>query len=348
MQPSSGVRFALPILLLILLGVAACGGPDVRAPFTDSRIPPGLDHRFYPPQGWAWGLLQVGSAPPVRYGVSAPAGATQAQVLILTSYGEPAEAWFETVRDLNARGYVVWVMEPAGQGGSGRYGGRRDLGDAPSLDPDVAALLLFPNRIAANTPLFVLASGASAPVAMRAAGMGLKAQGLILSAPRFDAGSTGDLEKAARMRRFGLGWLRADAGEVWRRDGKDDLGLGFTHDPARGRLRQAWQIANPDLRMGGPSWRWRAAFADQVTGARLARPGVHLPTLVLAAPWDGVSPCSGIANCSCLPIPGAGRDPQLETDDLRSAWLVAVLGFIEPSGAALAPERPAVTVDSGG
>src|SRR3569832_916048 len=104
-RPSSGVRRALPFLILLLLALGACRpGDDPRAPFTDSRIPPGLEHRFYPPQGWTWGLLKIGTAPPVRYGVAAPASTARSQVLILPGYGEPAEAWFEIANELIAHG----------------------------------------------------------------------------------------------------------------------------------------------------------------------------------------------------------------------------------------------------
>src|SRR5665213_1874731 len=107
------------IISVILAGLlAACGGGD-RSPFADSRMPPDLAERFYPPEGWAWGFVKVGDAPAQLYGVAAPAGAPRGDILILADYGELAETWFETARDLNRRGYAVWILEGAGQGGSG-------------------------------------------------------------------------------------------------------------------------------------------------------------------------------------------------------------------------------------
>jgi lysophospholipase len=43
-------------------------------------------------------------------------------------------------------------------------------------------------------------------------------------------------------------------------------------------VQQAWQLANPDLRMGAPSLAWYAAFYDAVdaTGGDLKR--VHTPS----------------------------------------------------------------------
>jgi lysophospholipase len=67
--------------LVGLVELATRGGE--RDAFLDSRPPPGLAQRFYPPAGWAWGLIQLGDGPAQRYGVSGPAGAPRAEVLIL-------------------------------------------------------------------------------------------------------------------------------------------------------------------------------------------------------------------------------------------------------------------------
>ena len=108
----------------LILGIAAgllgaCSGSGDLAPFAESRTPASLAERFYPPEGWAWGFVRIGEAPDQRYGVAAPNGVPRAEILILPDYGETAETWFETVRDLNHRGFAVWVLEGAGQGGSG-------------------------------------------------------------------------------------------------------------------------------------------------------------------------------------------------------------------------------------
>src|ERR1700722_13846 len=112
----------------IVFAVVSVGGHDSRDAFVDSRPPPDFAERFYPPESWAWGELQPDGGSIQRYGVSAPAVVARADVLILPDYGESAETWFETARDLNAAGYAVWVLEGVGQGGSGRFPGRRDVG----------------------------------------------------------------------------------------------------------------------------------------------------------------------------------------------------------------------------
>lgn len=242
------------LVLVLLLLLAACGGDD-RAPFADSRIPAALAPRFHPPEGWAWGLVKVGDTPAQRYGVSTTATTPVAHILILTGYGESAEAWFETVRELNGRGYTVWVLERAGQGGSGRFASPRDMGHVPSFDPDIAAVRGMQRAVIRERPI-VVGHGVGALVALRAA---VPTRGLILCAPVLDDPKMrGRREQAVWMRRLGFGWLRPPGSKGWDRD-------------APLTIQRHWQLANPDLRMGGPSWSWEAAFLESADAARSAK-----------------------------------------------------------------------------
>ena len=310
-----------------LLAFAGCRLRDDRAPFTDSRPPPGLQARFYPPEGWGWGLVQVGDTPPARYGVSAPPRRPRADVVILPGYGEPAEVWFETARALNARGHVVWVLEPVGQGGSGRYAMPRDLGHADSLQPDVANLQAFVRSFVRRRPLVLIASREAAPQALAALRSGLTVDGAILTSPVLAPAPTAadPLEALARLGAWGG---RAPGARPRRREGPDDLALGLTHDRRRGALRLSWQTANPDLRMGGPSRAWRAAFAESVRRAALPSPS-RVPLLVVAPDGAATPLCRRRPDCRLLTIAGAGAALQLERDDLRSPWLAAVSAFVD-------------------
>ncbi len=88
--------------------------------------------------------------------------------MILPDYGESAETWFETIRQLTAAGETVWVLEGVGEGGSGRLTGRRDLGELTSFDPDVAAtdaMIDLVIRPTPQRPLLLLGEGVGAVVA---------------------------------------------------------------------------------------------------------------------------------------------------------------------------------------
>ena len=327
-------RLALAGLLLLLAG---CGGSDDRAPFAESRIPPSLAPRFWAPEGWSWGLVHVGEAPAQRYGVASTSGGRRASVLILTGYGESAEAWFETVGDLTARGYTVWVLERAGQGGSARYVSPRDLGHVPAFDDDIAAtraLLRMIQGGAPETPVILLGHSVGGLIALRAVERGATVDGLVLSAPAFAAGERAD-GPGAWLVKAGLGRVPAVWGAGWRRDGPDARAAGLTSDPSRGKVQSAWQLANPDLRMGGQSLGWLAAFGDASVAAEADLGAVGTPTLLLSAGADRNADaaaqdrvCRALARCELQRLAGARHALYLERDAIRAPWLASLDGFI--------------------
>jgi len=316
-------------IFIVLAGLlAACGGGD-PAPFAESRTPPGLAERFYPPEGWAWGLVKVGDAPAQRYGVGAPASVPRANILILPDYGETAETWFETARDFNRRGYVVWILEGAGQGGSGRLVLPRDLGYAESFAPDVAAVQAMVSTVirpGARAPLAIVGQGVGALIARLAVRQGLEPAALILSAPSLDPRLPGAPGALARVRLLHLDRLRVIGTSAWRGTMKDAFARRATHDRRRGAVTLAWQHANPDLRMGGPSLRWQAALHAAQLTARRELAAIAVPTLVVEG--DRGEGCLTLARCSAIRLPGAGSALELETDSARDAWLAAISVFL--------------------
>ena len=325
------------ILAGLLLLLAACGGGDGRAPFVESRIPPALSPRFWAPEGWAWGLLKIGDAPAQRYGVSSTPITPQAQILILSGYGESAEVWFETARDLNARGYSVWVLERAGQGGSERYALPRDLGHAPSFNDDIRAVKTLARMMEAaspGTPIIILGHSVGGLVAVAAAEQGAPVEGLILSAPAFAGKDLVDSSKASLVK-VGMGRLPAAWGAGWNRNGPDGRGEGLTGDIWRGGVQKAWQTANPDLRMGGPSLGWLSAFRQT---SRAIEPGLarlETPTVLLSGGLDRNADaaeqarvCKIMAHCDLATFKAGHHALHLESDAVRAPWLAAVDAFV--------------------
>lgn len=321
--------------IAVLLLLAACKVGDSDA-FVQSQTPAALGGRFYPPEGWGWGLLQLGDAPPQRYGVSAPSTVLRAQVLILPDYGESAETWFETASDLNGMGYAVWVLDGAGQGGSARLTGPRDLGYARSFNPDAAAVRAMINTVirpTSSTPLFILGEGVGAMVAIRAGERPLDARGLILSNPALDdrpGGAMTDLQVLLG------GKGRALGAKPWRRNGPDAFEAGGTHDPWRGRTTRLWQAANPDLRIGAPSLAWVSAFNLSAGLARRDLKDQQTLALVLE-PAAGAQGCRALPHCEAHSLAGAGPMLELEKDAVRHAWLTDIDAFMR---ARLAPPAP--------
>ncbi len=326
----------------LALTVSACGDGASRAPFADTRTPPALGTRFYPPQGWAWGFVRSGEGLTQRYGVASPPVAPKAVILILTGYGESAEKWFETADDLVDKGFTVWVLERQGQGGSERATPWRDLGHADSFDPDVAVVRALVNgviRPKGDIPLVVVGHSEGGLIGLRAMEDGLHADGLVLSSPALGLvtlpRSRAEFARFTPvMRTLRLGWIKTPDQPGWRREGPDGFQLGLTHDGERGRVQDAWMLANPDLRMGGRSLGWYAAFFDTSDAAARDARKVEAPVLMLDAGRDRVVTagpqtrlCAAMSGCQETRYPNAGHDLHMESDAVRQPWLDAIVDF---------------------
>jgi lysophospholipase len=320
----TAVALALVVaaVVFVVMGLTGHVGSDA---FIDSRPPPDLAERFYPPENWAWGELQPEGGVAQRYGVSAPAVAPRADILILPDYGESAETWFETTRDLGGAGFTVWVLEGVGQGGSARIGGPRDLGELKRFDGDLAGVrgmidsVIRPTR---ERPLVIVGQGVGALVAARVAETGPAPAALVLSAPR-----CGPATPAGALVYLGLGAFRAPGGDAWNRAGPDDFATHRTHDRWRGAVTHAWQIANPDLRLGGPSLDWQAAFGRLQHDAEAGAARLSGPILLIDN--GGPSACLAPPVTVRRSLAGAGPALELEDDHWRAGWLAAVEAFTQ-------------------
>lgn len=304
----------------------ALAGCDRDRPATaETRTPAGLATRYFPPAGWGWGEVVVPGAPPLRYGVAAPAGeAAQGQVLILPGQGEPVEAWFETANALVDRGYLVWAIDWAGQGGSGRWSRTADRLYVPSVDLDVAALRRLVAEVvrpAGHAPLVLVGDGFGAQVGLRALSGGLTGvAGAVLTHPALVAG---DSRTADWFSKAGFARQSAFGERPWAND--------RTRPKSRAEVARAWMQENPALRSLGESWGWTAA-ADRsaaLAGAAATLRAVKAPVAML-----GDETREPAARAACARLPDcrwrslAGPAPHLADDTVRDAWLKALDGFM--------------------
>lgn len=326
------------VLLALVLVLAACRARGDRDPFTDSRIPPSLGLAFWPPQGWAWGLLQVEGDPAQRYGVAATVNQPPiAQMLMLPGYGGLAEEVFPAANGLIARRIQVWALDGVGQGGSGRIALPRDLGHVDSFIGDVQGIQQMVAQVirpAPRTPLVVVADGAAAPVLLRALQQGLPGvAAAVMTEPRLRAGRLRARAPTAApwTRWLRLGRYRAPGGNGWRRDGP------AAAPSSAASVRHAWQLANPDLRMGGPSLGWLAAFDELIAAVRAEGwHGTRLPVLVLVDPAaaagqraDAADLCRALPHCT-LARAAADQWPAREGDFAAGVASAAALPITGP------------------
>jgi hypothetical protein len=296
-------------LLLLLIAVFSLAACDRRkdAPLLDSRAPPALGPRFFQPEGFAWGLLpetapakgQKPSGPMRRYGVVSPVKRANASVLIVASYGESVEIYYETARDLVASGATVWIFDPPHSPKTGPEGLRR-------LVHEVI-------RPSADDTLVILGSGTGVADVLGAAEDGMIADGLVLMSPaRHDA-----REQIALQRiKVGLGGLNAIGEGKWSRPTYDLSG--------RATLMEAWRTANPDLRPKARPWSW---FAERAAITAQAEDGLKTITTPVLA-FEAADLCAALPRCHALPLPAGKATPYQSADDRRGPWLTAVQGFV--------------------
>lgn len=315
------------LLAAMVICLAACSRDGALGPFAESRTPASLTPRFFAPEGWAWGYVGVGDKPVQRYGVGSTRRVPVAHIVIVPGYGETAEVWFETASDLISSGYTVWVLDRAGQGGSGRYVLPRDLGHAPTFEPDIASLrelIRVVIRPPPDMPLILLTHDDGAVVALAAVRSGLKVDGVIAGSPRLADPAPKRLLGAVRKPDAPpSGWTG------WSRDAPDDLTRGRTHDVWRGKLRQAWMTANPDLRLAEASAGWNKGF--EIASRQLEAAGGQIRTAVLLINPDERfgQLCPRLPECRIETIAGARASLHLEADRWRDRWLDAVQTFVD-------------------
>ena len=319
---------AVALLVMIVL-FSGCTPKGSDAPFSDSRVPAGLSTGQYPPLGWAWGYVQTGNRPPQRYGVTSSSVVPRADVVILPGYGESAEVWFETVRDLVAEGFTVWVLERSGQGGSGRYVLPRDLGYVPSFEPDITTLRAFVRTVVrpkTGRRLVLIGYADGAIVGLRAVQTGLVVDAVVMVSPHF---AKPIANRIVALERFpSPGW------RPWHRNTPDEFARGLTHDRRRGGLGVAWQTANPDIRMAGPSRGWTAALGDASRQAIDQTASTETSILVVSGETPGtdiLAFCKTAKHCKFHEISGARQAIHLEADKWRRLWLRGVAEFIDPT-----------------
>lgn len=353
-------RLAAAGLTALACALSACRPSDDLGPALDTTPPAALPSRFYPPDGWAWGLIQVGEHPPHRYGVAGPRRESRGDIIILPGRAEPAEAWFETANDLILAGWTVWTLDPAGQGGSARATSPRDLLHITDGSTDATALRALIELSGSRRPskLVVLASGFSRRTAEFATTFdppvgdfgcaGSRptcADVVILSAPtdafeptgmtRYDWGLL-----SVVLSRIGLADRRAWSEERWSGGRATGAASG---DSERVSASAEWMRANPDLRTGGASWGWHAAIWEEASRRGLGpNPVGQAPVVVIAPPSieaGSARDCQYSDNCTLIPLSGSGPAPHLETDGIRNRWLAVVLAAAD--GRPLPPAAPA-------
>lgn len=280
----------------------------------------------------------------------------RATVILLQGRAEFIECYYETIRDLQARGLSVLTFDWRGQGGSERLLSHPRKGHVATMaayDFDLDAVL----RLVAPSfpkPWYVLAHSTGGLVAIaNGARLARDVRRLVLTAPFLGLGAIGGNETVARrlargLRMVGLGrdWVPG-GGETPIHTTPFAANL-LTSDPERHARGAELSWRHKELAIGSATIGWLAAAFDAMD--RIFTPEAlaawRLPTLIFACGDDRVVSNAAIERFATrttatdlLVIPGARHELLKERDRCREQFWAGFDAFV-PGSDAPAVELP--------
>jgi len=234
----------------------------------------------------------------LRFARWAPPPGRKGTVVILQGRAEFIEKYYETVRDLRARGFAVAAFDWRGQGLSDRTLKDRRKGHVGNFSEyavDLGAIMEQVVLPDCPPPIFALGHSLGGAIAIRVCYDGSRwFERVVLSAPMIALPGRRTLGMAAPLARMlrlmGRGSAFVPTGSRDAAGSEDFVGNLLTSDPVRFARNQAVLQEEPALGLGAPTVAW----ADSATRAmkRFAEPNYapHLrqPILLVAAGRDEV------------------------------------------------------------
>jgi lysophospholipase len=271
------------------------------------------------PEGAVSGMIKTRDGAEIRFARWAPPPGRKGTVCLFQGRAEFIEKYYETVRDLRARGFAVATIDWRGQGGSERALRNSRKGYVRRFSDYQIDLESFINEVVlpdCPPPHFALAHSMGATVLLRAAYHGLRwFDRMVLLAPMVALpGKRRSLITRALVRTLRY------------------AGLGSQYVPGGD--------AEPALAIGWPTVAWTdAAFRVMGEISQPSYPGhIRQPILIIAAGHDQIVSTPAIDEFSVrlragshLIVPGARHELLMEQDRFRSQVFAAFDAFIPGS-----------------
>jgi lysophospholipase len=298
------------------------------------------------PDNFVAGTLKAPDGVSLRFARWQPPAGRRGTVCILQGRAEWIEKYFETVRDLRARGFAVAALDWRGQGLSDRaLGDRRKsyVRDFSEYDSDLETFMREIVLPDCPPPIFAIGHSTGAAVLIRAAHRGHRwFDRMVLTSPLLKLGGVdyargyGPLVvRALRMAGFGTMYVpRTDTSIV---ESRPFLGNILTSDPVRYARNAAIIEAEPALSVGAPTVAWMdAAFRSmRAMRERSYAARIRQPILIVASGNDAVVSNAAIEDFasmlragSHLVVVGAQHEVLMEQDRFRSQFWAAFDAFI--------------------
>jgi lysophospholipase len=297
------------------------------------------------PEDVVTGTLKTADGVALRFARWAPPPGRKGTVCLFQGRAEFIEKYFETVRDLRARGFAVATLDWRGQGFSERALRNRGKGHVQDFSCYGIDLETFVNEVVlpdCPPPFFALAHSMGASILLRAAYQGRGwFDRMVLLAPmvalpgmrRSRLTRTG----VRLMRLMGLGSSYVPGGDASVMMQRPFIGNLLTSDPVRYARNIAVLEAEPALAVGWPTVAWTdSAFRLM---RQLRDPGFPLkirqPMLIIAAGNDRIVSTPAIDEFairlragSHLIVPGSRHELLMEQDRFRQQVLAAFDAFV--------------------
>jgi lysophospholipase len=297
------------------------------------------------PKGLVAGELTTPDGTRLRYAVTRQGGERRGTVCVLEGRSEFIEKNFETVEELQRRGFAVAILDWRGQGGSDRALRNRFRGHVRSFrqyDEDLATFMTGAVLPDCPPPYFALAHSTGGLVLLRALTHRNWFERAVLSAPLIDFAPMIPPKPVARLIArlavaLGLGWLFVP-GQPRRPISESDFpGNPLTSDAARFARATRTTDAFPHIGTGGPTFAWiNAAFEATAALRRLPTGTLFLTPLLIVAAGDDTVVSTEAARAFARRRPGVAavviehsrHEPLHERDEIREQFWAAFDAFI--------------------
>jgi lysophospholipase len=291
------------------------------------------------------GSIKTPDGVTLRFARFAPPPGRKGTVVLLQGRAEFIEKYFETARDLRARGFAVATFDWRGQGLSDRVLSDRHKGyvrDFSQYAIDLDAIMEQVVLPDCPPPIFALGHSMGGAVAIRACHSGSRwFERVVLSAPLI-ALPAGRLSPVAGpltrfMRLLGRGSAYVPAGTDVSRGSEGFISNLLTSDPVRYARNAAVLEEEPALGLGSPTIAWADAALRQMR--ELADPGyaghIRQPILMVAAGRDEIVSTPAIEQFGMnllagrhLILAGARHEILQEQDHYRAQFWAAFDAFV--------------------
>jgi lysophospholipase len=297
------------------------------------------------PDNTVAGMLKTKDGIRLRFARFAPPPGRKGTICLFQGRAEFIEKYFETVRDLRARGFAVATMDWRGQGGSQRMLGdpfKGHVRDFAEYESDVEAFMREIVLPDCPPPHYAIAHSMGATVLLR---MSYKGQRwfdrIVMSAPMIGL-STKTYPRFAQpamkiMRALGMGSSYIPGGDATVMAAQSFIGNPVTSDPVRHARTVAILEARPSLGLGAPTVAWAAAAFDAMDqfGEPRFTSNLRQPMVLVAAGRDEIVSTLAteefglrLRTGAHLIVNGAKHELLMEQDRYRSQFLAAFDAFV--------------------